>query len=437
MTIGQPQPTREAIANLEVGHTTVAPATVFFLVAMFFLFICAVPAFELAMSVRDGSGEKSWDHLLRIPEQMHTQEIESAPLWRHIVLVNRVVMSGLHAFEEALEDASRVGGLLRPRAQLLMTRWLGAGNELAYVGRDGWLFYRPDVEYATGAGFLDHATQRRRASKADEWTAPPQTDPRTAIVQLKADLEARGIQLIVMPTPVKASLHPERLSSRAGDARLPVHNPSYAAFVEDLRNSGVAVFDPAEVMIDAMRATSAPQYLATDTHWRPEAMEAVAERLAEFVRMRVQLPPVDASYQTHGTEVQRLGDIADMLDLPETQSLFVPEAVAIRRVVDARGEPWRPARDADVLVLGDSFSNIYSLASMGWGDSAGLIEHLSFALQRPVDRIVQNDNGAHATREALHREGSARLAGKRVVIYQFATRELAFGDWKIFGSDGR
>ena len=25
----------------------------------------------------------------------------------------------------------------------------------------------------------------------------------------------------------------------------------------------------------------------------------------------------------------------------------------------------------------------------------------------------------------------ARLTGKRVVIYQFAARELAFGDWRI------
>jgi alginate O-acetyltransferase complex protein AlgJ len=71
---------------------------------------------------------------------------------------------------------------------------------------------------------------------------------------------------------------------------------------------------------------------------------------------------------------------------------------------------------------------------MGWGDSAGLIEQLSFELQRPMDRIVRNDNGAFATRERLARElarGHDRLAGKRVVVYQFAARELAFGDWKL------
>ena len=82
-------------------------------------------------------------------------------------------------------------------------------------------------------------------------------------------------------------------------------------------------------------------------------------------------------------------------------------------------------------MLGDSFANIYSLASMGWGDSAGLVEHLSYALGRPVDRILQNDDGAFATRDILRRDGPARLAGKRVVIWQFAARELAFGDWRV------
>jgi alginate O-acetyltransferase complex protein AlgJ len=67
---------------------------------------------------------------------------------------------------------------------------------------------------------------------------------------------------------------------------------------------------------------------------------------------------------------------------------------------------------------------------MGWGEAAGLGEQLSFALQRPIDRIIQNDQGAHATRGLLAREPD-RLDGKRVVIWQFAARELAFGDWKV------
>ena len=113
---------------------------------------------------------------------------------------------------------------------------------------------------------------------------------------------------------------------------------------------------------------------------------------------------------------------------------YPPESVWLRCVVNADGSGWRSSRDADVLVRGDSFSNIYSLESMGWGTSAGFVEQLSYALRRPINRIVQNDDGAFATRAILARD-VGRLKNTRVVVYQFAERELAFGDWKILPVD--
>ena len=42
---------------------------------------------------------------------------------------------------------------------------------------------------------------------------------------------------------------------------------------------------------------------------------------------------------------------------------------------------------------------------MGWGESAGFVEHLSRALgERPIDCIVRNSDGAFATREILSHE---------------------------------
>src|SRR5262249_1447230 len=105
---------------------------------------------------------------------------------------------------------------------------------------------------------------------------------------------------------------------------------------------------------------------------------------------------------------------------------------------NAHNELWRPTPTSELLVLGDSFANIYSFPAMGWGEAAGLVEQLSFHLQRPVDGILRNDAGAFATRQILSRElarGNDRLSGKQLVIWQFAMRELAFGDWKLLGMD--
>ena len=74
-----------------------------------------------------------------------------------------------------------------------------------------------------------------------------------------------------------------------------------------------------------------------------------------------------------------------------------------------------------------------SAARSGWGDASGFAPQLSRELGRPLDVIAQNDSGAFATRQALGRElaaGNDRLAGKRVVIWEFASRELSVGDWQ-------
>jgi alginate O-acetyltransferase complex protein AlgJ len=122
-----------------------------------------------------------------------------------------------------------------------------------------------------------------------------------------------------------------------------------------------------------------------------------------------------------------------MLKLMKSDKFFPPEKVTIRQVVTGNGL-WRPSRDADVLLLGDSFSNIFSFEAMGWGESAGFAEHLSFALRRPIDCILRNSDASFATREILSNElarGRDRLAGKKLVIWEFATRELSFGNWKL------
>ena len=428
---------REAIAMVEVGHTAVSPATAAGLVGFFLLSLATVLAleiFEVGATRVDGAAT-AWSALANTPRAMSAAvdaEFARGPVtaWRRTLAANRAALAGISGFERALEDDSVIGRTLRPPAQVVLSGWLGAGNERVYVGRDGWLFYRRDLEYLTNRGFLEPGVIRRRLAAASEWTARPEPDPRPAILAFHRQLSAQGVTLILMPTPVKPGVHPEKLAASYPVEQGVAQNASYAAFGTWLRDQGILMFDAGDVLNGARQ--SGPQYLQTDTHWRPEAMELVAERLAAFVNHNVTLraaPTLELRIEEQ--EITNSGDIAVMLDLPAGQRLYPPERVVITRVLTQDGGPWRSDRAADILVLGDSFTNIYSLTSMNWGDSAGLAEHLSYALGRPLDRIVQNDDGAFATRAMLQRAGPERLAGKQVVIWQFAARELAWGDWKV------
>ncbi len=136
--------------------------------------------------------------------------------------------SQIKAVEDDWEQNSVVGEALLPRVQSLLLA-LGQGNEKAYPGRDGWLFYRADFDYVTGRGFLDPTVLKRRATTGGDLKAP-QPDPIKAIVHFRDQLAARGIALIVMPAPVKPSIYPECHSRRYAGRSPVVQNPSFADF---------------------------------------------------------------------------------------------------------------------------------------------------------------------------------------------------------------
>jgi alginate O-acetyltransferase complex protein AlgJ len=238
-----------------------------------------------------------------------------------------------------------------------------------------------------------------------------------------------------MPTPVKPMLHPEKLSARFTQARLPLQNGSFGEFRQRLEQEGIGVFDVTETLHAAKQETGEAQFLQTDTQWTPGAMERSARALAEFLRSQTKLPDrTPVAYQRRPMEVRQLGDIATMLKLPPGQRLYPLQRVQVQQVRLPTGGLWRPDPNAEILLLGDSFSNIYSLSGLGWGEGAGFAEQLSFALRRPLDCILVNAGGSYSTRQRLCQQlarGNDRLAGKRLVIWQFAMRDLLLGDWKI------
>jgi alginate O-acetyltransferase complex protein AlgJ len=234
----------------------------------------------------------------------------------------------MKGFEEALDDQSVIGKWIRPKIQYVLTAWLGAGNEKAYGGVQPWLFYRPGVDYLSGPPFLHPVQLQKRSAGVSEWATPMEPDPRAAILHLKQQLARRGIALIIVPTPIKAMIHPEKLSPRYVGRQTELQNPSFERFKEEMEREGVLVFDAAPVLMGAKVKNGQVQYLMTDTHWRPEAVELAAEKLTDFIREHVFLPHLlPYGYRTERSGITQLGDLAVMLGLPVNQRIFPREQV--------------------------------------------------------------------------------------------------------------
>ena len=409
---------REGEAELALKNSAFGAGSRLLLIVLFLVTILSVPTIQFAYEMRTP----------RTEGRLGTFNLYNAyPAWKKIRAVRSLRelwrllphAAELKAAEKELETESVVSEWLLPRVQSFLSTRLGAGNEQVYLGRDRWLFYRPDVDYVTGPPFLDPKIMIRRVH-----AAAVQPDPVKAILNFRDQLRERGIDLIVLPVPMKPGVESDKLSASARRNGL-LQNASFAEFKTQLENAGMRVFDPGSALIQR----SPPLYLETDTHWRPETMEFVAENLAAFIRT----PQRSTTLQMAERTVSGVGDIARMLKLPKSDNAYPAETVTIHEIT-AANLPWRSSKESEILLLGDSFSNIFSLTALGWGESAGFAEHLSRALGRPLDCILRNSDGAFATREILSRElarGRDRLAGKKLVIWEFAERELAFGDWKM------
>lgn len=414
---------REEHAKIEIGRTDISRSlsvvlSVFVLVAVYL-----VPVVQYWVDHRQGRKLfHSFGEQTRI-------SVEKG-LLANINWTNKNVLKTINMVETSLEDNSFLREFFLPPLQYVLLRYLRQGNENVVSGRDGWLFFAPGLDFLTGRPFQDPRQLLKREEAHDIWEKPLQPDPLKVIVDFKEQLGQRGIELVVVPVPIKGAIEPEKISSRSIES--PLANRSWPTFVKTLEENGVHLFDARHSLADYSHRNGAA-FLDTDTHWLPGAMQVAAEGLAQYVKNMIPGITGTTSFTLDQQAVTAVGDIARMIILPEKAPLFAPQQVEINQVMTEQNEFWQADRNGEILVLGDSFTNIYSLQGLGWGFGAGFAEHLSYALQQPLDLLARNDNGAYVSREMLAAElkrGRDRLAGKKLVIWQFAERELSLGDWK-------
>jgi hypothetical protein len=325
----------------------------------------------------------------------------------------------LRAYETTLGEASWLGRRLRPWMQHVQFTVLKDAGEKALVGRDGWLFYRPGVEYLTC-----------RADKKD--AGATDDDPLPAILSFRDQLAARGIGLLVVPAPNKESIYPERLTRRAR-ATVAALCPRTRDLLQRLGRAGVETVDLFEVFSRAKLPggqSLAPLYQAQDSHWSPAGIELAAKVAAQYVLERGWVARGAVEYRGRPAPIRRTGDVLRMLQVPSIERWAGPEEVACVQVVRAdTGAPYADDPSARVLVLGDSFLRVFERDEP---KSAGFIAHLARELGQPLASIVSDGGAATIVRQELYRK-AALLADKKLVLWEFVERDIRFGaeGWRI------
>ncbi len=336
---------------------------------------------------------------------------EEGGLWGWLFGRNAAALREIEDFEGLVNQTNVLRETLVAPYQGILYRYLRTGTIQVQVGRDGWLYFADDARYVTGG-----ATGDAFGSAAE------------AVIAYRDVLRERGVELVVLPIPVKPVVEAGHLSGRIPGDHEPLHPEAYGAWVAKLEDAGVQVYDPTEDMV-ARRDLGNPVFLKADTHWRPETVVQVARRLGRVVE-DLGVEPGHVFPDTGRLAVANRGDLWDLLETEDRWAVTGAESIVLERLRDRVGgddatAPW-------VVVLGDSFVNIYATANLGWGTGAGLAEHLERRLGQRVERIAFNGDGVNAPREELRRRigtGEIDAANLKVVVWAFAVRDLALKDW--------
>ncbi len=323
----------------------------------------------------------------------------------------------------SLEDLAKKLPLLeqwRKQDQVLATALFGEGNGKVHVGREGWLYYRPDLESIFGKGpyHVEPASVAREKAERS-WQAPV-----PVIKDFAAQLAKRNISLIFVPVPTKPMVCREGLGMTPGLAP-----PSaWEDVARDLSGAGIEFVDLLPLFTS--RGSDEARFLKQDTHWTPETMEAVAHEVASRIassRGSDRVPNrVESVRRSHR------GDLVGMLDLGERGAVLFPEeSVTLRRFLDpATGRPIGNDPNSNVVLLGDSFVNLYEDPELGFGEpgesmiGAGFASHFAHALGHAAEVFAINGGGATAVRETFASLSPERLANVDTVVWVISARDL-------------
>jgi len=197
-------------------------------------------------------------------------------------------------------------------------------------GWSGWLFFEPELTYVTGE--LPRENARR-------------------IVEFDRMLREQGMILYVAPIPNKIDIYPEKFTV------LPVPYPvkkEKADFVRLLESQGVRVVDlePAFKKAKAFGQLFDPY----ETHWTALGIEVAARVIAGRLDSVLAAKGVSRNirYTGRDTILKTSGDLFDKLN-GNRFSTWYPFPVT--RVLRPDDSLFVDERNADIMILGDSFVN--------------------------------------------------------------------------------
>ena len=245
-------------------------------------------------------------------------------------------------------------------------------------------------------------------------------NPLPRLLELKNYLDSIGVQLLVVPVPVKEEIYGERLV--AGTPADLCVNPAGREFTREMLAAGLDVLDIYPALMAAKAGDEPPHfsYQRYDTHWALPGMLAAMEQLAARVTQYAWYGDAGAqpgSLNMQGTTTMREGDL--VAHLPDAEKAKYPaDTLPVMKILKG-SEPYKGGKNAPILLMGDSFTGVFESVDQKSGGPGSL---LAYATGLDVQVLTSWGGGPGVYHRMMKMKKD--MQSKRLVIYMMTARDF-------------
>jgi alginate O-acetyltransferase complex protein AlgJ len=274
----------------------------------------------------------------------------------------------------------------------------GEAQSGVVIGRDGWLY--TDEEFAVPKEAAQQV--QRNYARIDE---------------VRDQLAAHGVKLVVALIPAKSRVYPEHLHQRKPPS---FRDGLYAQAHEELGAKGIDAPDLLKPLIADKR--DGATFLRTDTHWTPQGAAQVAETVALSLR---RVLPASSAANAHFTTVaapkrKHHGDLLNFLPLDPYFSWLLPpldEVSTASTSADSGDDLLGASAAPRVALVGTSYS-----ANTDWNFAGDLRQ----ALSEDIANYARNGEGPFQPMFDYLQGADFKQSPPKAVIWELPERYLPY-----------
>ncbi len=249
------------------------------------------------------------------------------------------------------------------------------------------------------------------------------TDPIPSMVEFNNLLKEKGIELIAVPVPAKASIYPDKLDASAK----PSDPIALSPIIERLKSEGVNAIDFEKIAREYRAANpDVKLWCEQDAHYTPTTAKMIAELVAKEIGDKV--AGTGSFTRAAETEIEIVGD---QIKGSDWEGNVAKEKLKVEIVDGVEPDPESP-----VLLIGDSHTLVFQEGGSNGMHckGAGVFDQLAAELKLAPDLVGVRGSGLVQARKQLFfhaKEHPGYWEKKKVVVWIFSVREFTQSSDKI------